>query len=60
MENTFVIGDVVVLKSGGPKMTIQNLGQYVETNNGAYCKWFEGTTVKEDLFDANCLKKVDE
>ena len=34
---TFQIGDVVVLKSGGPKMTVQ----YIDRKDGdVYCVWF--------------------
>ena len=33
----FEIGDVVVLKSGGPLMTIESFDE----NNRLYCVWFD-------------------
>jgi uncharacterized protein YodC (DUF2158 family) len=62
MADVFVIGDVVVLKSGGPKMTVHNIGDYSMsggTKNGAFCKWFEGSTVKSEVFNVNSLMKAD-
>jgi uncharacterized protein YodC (DUF2158 family) len=53
-------GDVVVLKSGGPKMTVQNFGEQkpgILTNvNWVHCIWFEGNTVYEYNFDQIVLK----
>ena len=53
-------GDVVVLKSGGPKMTITDT---VEHNGLARlkrplftCAWFSGSDVKEHNFDADALE----
>lgn len=42
----FKIGDVVQLKSGGPKMTIED-----RKDDGRFgCVWFDGlTTVREDF-----------
>lgn len=59
----FKKGYVVQLKSGGPKMTITNLGNYgglaMGPENGAACVWFEGTKKQEAVFDVAVLEKVD-
>ncbi|WP_130905312.1 DUF2158 domain-containing protein [Pseudomonas sp. Sample_22] len=58
----FTKGDVVELKSGGPAMTIQDLGNW-ETRgieDGAMCVWFDGKTKHQDVFDVASLKAVDE
>ena len=53
-------GDVVILKSGGPKMTVQNFGEQkpgILTNvSWVRCVWFEGNRVYEYNFDQNVLK----
>ena len=52
----FKAGDVVRLKSGGPKMTV------VEVRNDGWisCLWFEGSTVYEYNFRLFVLTKVSE
>jgi uncharacterized protein YodC (DUF2158 family) len=56
-------GDVVMLKSGGPRMTVQNLGDAKPGSSGAvrwvHCIWFEGNTICEYNFDLDVLKKVE-
>ncbi len=56
-----VKGDVVTLKSGGPKMTVEDTGNYggfgSGPENGAKCVWFEGSTASEKVFDIAVLKK---
>ena len=47
------VGDVVQLKSGGPKMTVQT----VEPNH-IYCVWFAGTEHKGASFSADALEVV--
>ena len=50
-------GDVVKLKSGGPLMTISNIGeQYGEPK--VWCVWFEKTKKFEDTFDPEVLAKT--
>jgi uncharacterized protein YodC (DUF2158 family) len=60
MDNEFKIGDVVQLKSGGPKMTIENIGNYAfsGTKIMANCVWFEGTKQKEGVFALETLMKA--
>lgn len=53
-------GDVVYLKSGGPRMTIQNIGDYTRIKNGACCIWFDGKKKYEDVFDLDTLELADE
>ena len=46
------VGDVVVLKSGGPPMTVQGIGDYGPTGPslGALCVWFNNGKKEEDVF----------
>jgi uncharacterized protein YodC (DUF2158 family) len=50
-------GDVVQLKSGGPRMTVADVGDYspLRPKNGAKCIWFEGNKKNEDVFDVEVL-----
>jgi uncharacterized protein YodC (DUF2158 family) len=54
-------GDRVILKSGGPVMTVQNIGDYSESagiKDGALCAWFDEKTPKEKVFDLAALQKA--
>ena len=42
MAEEFKIGDVVKLKSGGPNMTVEVIGE-----QGVYCAWFDKSEKKE-------------
>lgn len=53
------IGDVVQIKSGGPKMTIEDIGEY-NSEQKAYCTWFDGNKKNSDLFKPEALRKIDE
>jgi uncharacterized protein YodC (DUF2158 family) len=51
-EHKYKVGDIVKLKSGGPKMTVES----VEGGNTYLCQWFD----KEDRlergkFPENCI-----
>jgi uncharacterized protein YodC (DUF2158 family) len=51
-------GDVVQLKSGGPKMTVKKVGMW----NGklhAFCEWFVDDKNHEDVFLPTSLKRVE-
>lgn len=54
-------GDVVQLKSGGPIMTVSDIGDYSHTGlgpkEGAKCTWFEGKKNVEKVFDVSVLAK---
>ena len=54
----FQKGDVVVLKSGGPKMTITGLPN--EHSRGFFCEWFdENGALSRARFAGEALKRVD-
>ena len=62
MANQWKKGDVVQLKSGGPKMTVAQVGTYtfgVTTPEDTVCVWFEGPKQQEHTFDEETLKKAD-
>ncbi|WP_046382696.1 DUF2158 domain-containing protein [Pseudomonas veronii] len=53
-------GQVVQLKSGGPKMTVTEVGNYageygMGPENGAKCVWFEKNKPEEKVFDVEVL-----
>jgi uncharacterized protein YodC (DUF2158 family) len=53
-------GDVVQLKSGGPKMTVSLVGTTMGgTTLQAWCDWFEGTKKMEGSFPLTSLKIVE-
>lgn len=57
----FNIGDVVELKSGGPKMTVNDVTQkFVDAKpvDGYDCKctWFVDTELKTEWFDEQSIK----
>jgi uncharacterized protein YodC (DUF2158 family) len=56
----FKKGDVVELKSGGPKMTIGAVGNFSPDGpiHGAVCVWFEGKNKHEEVFDIDALRIV--
>ncbi|WP_352570255.1 YodC family protein [Mesorhizobium opportunistum] len=40
MANAFKIGDTVQLKSGGPIMTVVNVGTSASNIESVWCQWF--------------------
>jgi uncharacterized protein YodC (DUF2158 family) len=56
MSRRFASGDVVQLKSGGPKMTLQ----YYVNDNRVVCAWFEGAEHKTAAFAPDTLKLYEE
>jgi uncharacterized protein YodC (DUF2158 family) len=52
----FAIGDVVQLRSGGPKMTVHG----VVSDGDVVCQWFEGNEVHDENFPNEALKKVEQ
>lgn len=59
MSEEFKPGDVVQLKSGGPKMTVKKIEMWNSVMS-ANCDWFENADVKYELFPVTSLKKVEE
>ena len=66
MVHNFNKGDVVRLKSGGPKMTIDYIGPHTmgSDHDEAQCSWFElrkGTEVRrQEWFELTSLAKPNE
>lgn len=58
-------GDVVQLKSGGPMMTVSEVGDYSRNyvngpQQGVKCIWFDGSKTSEQVFDAAVLAKYED
>jgi uncharacterized protein YodC (DUF2158 family) len=49
------VGDVVILNSGGPQMTITFIRNYC---NNATCKWINNEKQQQAEFPLACLTKV--
>lgn len=59
MAEELKVGDVVELKSGGPPMTIEDIGRYNYSDvPAAKCVWFEGKKRHEDVFQIATLQKA--
>jgi uncharacterized protein YodC (DUF2158 family) len=54
---TLKLGDVVQLKSGGPRMTVDRVD---DDGRLIHCCWFEGATRKTDVFEIFALRLVDQ
>ena len=63
MPPDFLIGDVVQLKSGGPAMTVESVGDYSGVSagpeDGVYCVWFQNGKKSASVFDAAMLRKTE-
>lgn len=59
--NKFKIGDVIILKSGGPAMTVHNIGDFAATSPdiGLLCVWFDGAKRVEDVFHPDSVELYD-
>jgi uncharacterized protein YodC (DUF2158 family) len=55
MAHEFKKGDVVKLKSGGPTMTVSNIGKDTHDQEKVWCVWFEKTKKFEDTFEPGIL-----
>jgi uncharacterized protein YodC (DUF2158 family) len=51
----FRIGDVVQLKSGGPRMTVD----FVDTHGALTCIWFEGQERRSQSFQPETLRPAE-
>lgn len=57
--NEIKVGDKVILKSGGPIMTVQEIGDYTMTGGpeeGALCVWFDGKKPMDKIFAIKALE----
>ena len=57
--NQFKAGDVVVLKSGGPSMTVESVRSDAGGNIRINCMWFDGPKVQRELFSPDSLELCD-
>jgi uncharacterized protein YodC (DUF2158 family) len=60
MANAFNRGDVVVLKSGGPPMTVDKVPddqQHGGPRTTYQCEWFKGATSQRGNFGEHLLQK---
>lgn len=56
----FEKGDVVRLKSGGPSMTVIDIGDYspLDAKDGVKCTWFDDKKkLNTEVFDAAALER---
>lgn len=54
----FKVGDSVILKSGGPTMTV--LDTSVGSTDWVSCRWFDGKKFHTELFPPDALRLADE
>jgi uncharacterized protein YodC (DUF2158 family) len=56
-ESNFNVGDVVILRSGSPAMTVHGVGDYgpLHPSPGVLCVWFQGQKKYEEVFDPKAL-----
>ncbi len=54
----YKVGDVVQLKSGGPKMTIDDVPETAAMNS-YHCKWFKGNKLEQGYFSEEILVPVE-
>jgi uncharacterized protein YodC (DUF2158 family) len=60
MESTHKIGSLVVLKSGGPVMTVEEVLVLVHEAKCSYrCQWFSGKKLETGVFPEDVLDKSD-
>jgi uncharacterized protein YodC (DUF2158 family) len=57
--SAFNPGDTVVLKSGGPKMTVDQVGVDGFDKPAVWCDWFEGAKKMSDSFPPSSLRRED-
>lgn len=54
----FKVGDIVKLKSGGPKMTVSNTDKGIDDKNVIECIWFQKENKFSDEFPNDALVKT--
>ena len=54
----FKTGDVVQLKSGGPKMTVKEYTALASGGSNVRCQWFDGSKSQKDWFPGESLDAV--
>ncbi len=60
MSYLFTEGNIVKLQSGGPEMTVENPDNIGPDGHFGWCKcvWFEGTTLRINMFKTTTLIDV--
>jgi uncharacterized protein YodC (DUF2158 family) len=58
MSEEISTGDVVMLKSGGPTMTVDSVGDRYGTIS-AFCTWFDGKRKQSDAFPLTSIEIVE-
>jgi uncharacterized protein YodC (DUF2158 family) len=53
-------GEVVRLKSGGPKMIVDRVVHYSDDSTSVYCVWFDDNKKQECTFPPSGLEKITE
>lgn len=56
-KKEFSVGDIVQLKSGGPKMSVNGVSGDGES---ILCKWFTGSKLSQGYFAPETLMKLQE
>lgn len=56
MNNRFVVGDIVKLKSGGPDMTVR--AAPTDLGRSYTCQWFAGKKLEQGHFPEESLEEV--
>jgi uncharacterized protein YodC (DUF2158 family) len=51
----YKIGDIVELNSGGPRMTVSQLGSPIDEVSRVQCQWFAGSKQQEAWFPEDSL-----
>ncbi len=54
-DETYKIGDIVQLKSGGPKMTVDTIPK-LPTHNHYGCTWFAGAKKEQSSFHVDVIE----
>jgi len=54
----FKTGDIVQLKSGGPKMTVERVS--LDLDSQYLCQWFSGSKLNSGWFPSDSIIKVEE
>jgi len=60
MAGMFQPGDVVVLKSGGPEMTVDHVSTDTQGKVFVTCTWFTGDERKSHAFSPHSLEAAEE
>ena len=55
-KETVKVGDVVMIKSGGPEMTVVRVFENPDKKDMAECQWFQNNQLKKGEFSLDVLK----